>query len=388
MRKVKLYNKISPKGLSRFSSDQYQAADDIQNPDAILLRSHKLQESEITDSVLAIGRAGAGVNNIPIPYATQNGVVVFNTPGANANAVKELVLAAMLNASRNLLDANKYTQALEATDTLHKDVENMKKQYKGAELMGKKLGVVGLGAIGLMVANAAVSLGMDVYGYDPYLSVNRAWELSSTVKPALGLESMLRDVDFVSVHMPFTDSTKDFINETRLSYFKQDAILLNFSREEIVDNAALINALDKKQIKAYVSDFPCEALLGRDDVVFYPHLGASTDEAEDNCAVMIVDQVQNFLETGNIQNSVNFPACNVPLRSDAKRLVIINQNVPALISKITTLLADSINILDLTNKSKDEIAYTMIDYQGDITPELLQQLQAIEAVISVRSILV
>ena len=387
MKKIKVFNKIADKGLSKFPVSQYEQGSSLEQADAIILRSHKLKEAEIDNSVVAIGRAGAGVNNIPIDYASQKGIVVFNTPGANANAVKELVLAAMLTRSRNLFKAAMYTHNLVASEDMHKDVEDKKKQFKGSELYGKRLGVVGLGAIGLMVANAAVALGMQVTGYDPYLSVDRAWELSSDVKPAVGLESMLREVDFVSVHMPFTSDTASFINETRLSYMKKGSTLLNFSREEIVDHQALVRALDAQHISAYVSDFPSETLLGRDDVIFYPHLGASTQEAEDNCAVMIVDQVRRFIETGNITHSVNFPHCNVPLKPDAKRLTIINKNIPALISQITTVLADQgINIIELTNKSKSELAYNLIDYQGELQSDFITQLSEINGVISVRHI--
>lgn len=387
MSQVQIYNKISELGLKKFPLDRYELGSEMTSPEAILLRSHILEKDQIPDSVLAIGRAGAGVNNIPIDYATENGVVVFNTPGANANAVKELVLAALLNSSRHLNQAAAYTKALNPSKEMHKEVENMKKQFKGTELKGKRFAVVGLGAIGLMVANAAVELGMDVYGYDPYLSVNRAWELSSAVKPAAGLESMLREADFVTVHMPYTEDTKHFFNETRLSYLKSSAVLLNFSREAIVDNQALIKALDLKQLKSYVSDFPCEALINREDVIMYPHLGASTHEAEDNCAVMIVDQIRDFLETGSIVNSVNFPTCVLPLKAHSKRLVIINKNIPTLISKITTLLANNdINIVELTNKSRNDIAYNLIDVQGDLSEDILVQLRSIESVISVRLI--
>ena len=385
-KKVRIYNKISEAGLNLFSDEHYSYGPEITEPEAILLRSHKLKQEEIPDCVYAIGRAGAGVNNIPVEWASDKGVVVFNTPGANANAVKELVLSAMLLSSRNINNALRFVDTLDKKDNISELVEQQKKTFKGYELKGKCLGVVGLGAIGMMVANAAVSMGMTVYGYDPFLTVDRAWGLSQDVKPALGLESMMREADFVSVHIPYSEKTAGFISEERISYLKKGAVLLNFARDGVIDEKALLKRLDQEELR-YVTDFPTGEIIHKPGVIVYPHLGASTNEAEETCAVMVVKQIKDYLESGQIINSVNFPVCQMPLKPGLSRLAIINKNVPDVIRQITTVLADQqINIDEMVNKSKDAIAYSLIDFEGGLVEKQLDAIRQIESVIAVRQI--
>ncbi len=386
MFKVKTYNKISSKGLDLFEKDRYEVSADLSEPDAIILRSQKLHDETFSDSTLAIGRAGAGVNNIPIDRCSDQGIVVFNTPGANANAVKELVILGMLLAARNVVPALTFATSLKGQgDAVGPAVEKNKAQFVGYELKGKKLGVLGLGAIGLMVANAAVELGMEVEGYDPYLSVNRAWELSSAVKPAKSLEKMLKTSDFVTVHVPFSDKTKSFLNADRIKCLKSSAVLLNFSRDALVDEDALLEALNAKKVTTYVTDFPTDALLNHDRVVSIPHLGASTAEAEENCAVMIAKQMKDFLVNGNIQNSVNFPDCTLERSEGATRLVVVNKNVPNIIGTVSSTLAEyGVNIIEMTNKSRGDFAYNIIDFEGDLAETALKALNGVDGIIKTR----
>jgi len=389
MYKVLTHNKISFQGLDKFSRDKYEVASEIGHPDAIMLRSHKLSPEAIADSVTAIGRAGAGVNNIPVDNCTERGVVVFNAPGANANAVKELVIAGLLLSGRNILGGINYVKndgpGL-SEEELHKLVENGKKQYGGAELAGKTLGVVGLGAIGSLVAETGLMLGMKVLGLDPALSVDAAWRLSRDVEKVENMQTLLSKSDYISLHLPVLEATRNLINKELAESFKPGSVLLNFSREKLVDTPAIIDALDSGKLRGYISDFPMPELLGRDDVIQMPHLGASTAEAEDNCAIMIADQLIDFLENGNIKNSVNFPNTYLE-RSGVCRLAIINKNVPKMLGQILSVLADrDQNVADMINKSRGEIAYNLIDIEREPAEGLIAELEAIEGVISARMI--
>lgn len=393
MYKIQLLNTISTKGLSLLPANLYEADADMSNPDAILLRSHDMHAMEIPSSVKAIGRAGAGVNNIPIKALTQRGIPVFNTPGANANAVCELVIAAMLLGSRHLCEAWLYVSQLQTVGKqLETDIEQGKKQFVGSELIGKTLGIVGLGSIGVKVANAAISLGMHVIGYDPTITVNRAWELSSRVQQAHHLDDLLAAADFVTFHVPLIDATRNMINTSRLSIMKKGAVLLNFARDGIIDKDALLERLKHDQSLIYITDFPCALLKNHPRVISLPHLGASTHEAEENCAVMIVKQIRDFLEYGTITNSVNFP--NVDLSSqneNTDRFAIVNANVPNMVAQVSSVLAKAgLNISSLFNQSRDDIAYTVIDITTHLRNELLdsivRDLQNIDGVLQVRLI--
>ncbi|TCI03676.1 3-phosphoglycerate dehydrogenase [Corallincola luteus] len=388
MRKIRTYNQIASRGLDRFSRDSYEVGSEIAQPEAILLRSHKLTVDQIPDSVNAIARAGAGVNNIPIDECTHNGVVVFNTPGANANAVKELVLAGLLLSSRGICEGMQYVQALTETDPaiLNKEVEKGKKAYAGVELTGKTLGVVGLGAIGANVANMALELGMEVIGYDPAISVEAAWRLSSDVQRAENLGALLAKCDYVTLHVPAIEATKGMINSEALSSAKQGLKLLNFARGEIVDNDAMLAALEVGKVARYISDFPSLELLGNDKVSLLPHLGASTVEAEENCAIMGANQLVDFLENGNIKNSVNFPQIRME-RTHGYRLTFANDNVPKVLSQVLALLADmNINVIDLLNKSRNDIAYTILDIEQQPDAQLLAAVAGVEHVFHVRAV--
>lgn len=385
MLKVLTLNNISVVGLERLSRDRYEVASEIKNPDAILLRSYKMHDMDIPPTLQCVGRAGAGVNNIPVEKLSALGIPVFNAPGANANAVKELVVAAMLLAARNICQAWEYTKNLEGDDTtLNTQVEQGKKQYAGFELAGKTLGVIGLGAIGRQVASAAEALGMNVIGFDPGITVEGAWALSSTVDKAASVDDLMSKVDFITLHVPLIDATKNLINSSRLQLMKDGATILNFSRAGIVDDDAVLTALDKGKLNAYISDFPTNQTRNHSKVITLPHLGASTVEAEDNCAVMVADQIKDFLENGNIANSVNFPDAVMP-RTSSQRLAIANQNVPNMVGQITTKLADAkINILDLLNKSRGEVAYTLIDIEGNADSEVIEAIKSINGVLRVR----
>lgn len=384
--KIQTLNNISPLGLDRLPRDMYEVASDLNHPDAIMLRSHNMHDMELPDSVRAIGRAGAGVNNIPVDKMSKRGVPVFNAPGANANAVKELVLAGLLLASRNIVQAWDYVQKLEGSDEeLHKQVEAGKKQYKGVELPGRRLGVIGLGAIGVQVANSACDLGMSVLGYDPQITVNNAWRLHASVDQALSVDELLSRCDYVSIHVPLIDATRSLINEKSIKVMRKGAVLLNFSRDAIVDEAAVLAALDADHLGSYVCDFPTKASKNHPKVVALPHLGASTDEAEDNCAIMVADQLRDYLEIGNIRNSVNFPEAIMPPTDDAHRICVVNANVPNMVGQITSTLArHELNIADLLNKSKGDIAYTLVDVDSPVNESALDELRGIQGVLSVR----
>ena len=378
-------NNISAVGLKRLPAERYAVGAQMEAPDAILVRSHDMHKMDIPASVLAIGRAGAGVNNIPVPAMSKRGVPVFNAPGANANAVKELVIAGMLMAARNLPAALEFVRGLAGDDaTLHKRVEDGKKHFAGFELPRHTLGVIGLGRIGSLVADAAIKLGMNVLGYDPHITVDAAWSLPSQVKKANSVEEVLKASDFVTLHVPLADATRNLVNAERVKLMRHHAILLNFSREGIVDNEAVLAALAAKRLKCYVCDFPAERLTGQAGVIALPHLGASTREAEDNCAVMVADQVRDYLEHGNIVNAVNFPDV-VMAREAAYRVGIANANVPNMLGQISTAMAKAgLNIHNMLNKSRGEMAYTLVDVDSPVPAAALAALAGIAGVLSVR----
>jgi D-3-phosphoglycerate dehydrogenase len=385
MFKVLTLNNISVKGLQRLPRESYEVASEISHPDAILLRSYKMHDMEIPGTVAAIGRAGAGVNNIPVDQMTQRGVPVFNAPGANANAVKELVLAGLLMASRNISQAMRFASGLQGSDSeISAAVESGKKNFVGSELPSKTLGVIGLGAIGVRVANAALSLGMNVVGYDPLISVQSAWQLSSGVDQAVSVDHLFTQCDAVSVHVPLLDATRGLVNSERIKMMPKGSILVNLARGGICDDDAVLSALDSGRLKAYVIDFPTAALLAHPNVISFPHLGASTDEAEENCAVMVADSIRDYLQDGTVRNSVNFPEAVMP-RNGGSRITVANANVPNMVGQISTLLASAgLNIADLLNKSRGEVAYSIIDLDGGITDETLNAIRQIEGVLTLR----
>jgi D-3-phosphoglycerate dehydrogenase len=385
--KILALNHISQVGLRRLPGELYSVAKDVPDADAVVVRSADMHTMEVPRSVRAIGRAGAGTNNIPVAAMSRRGVPVFNTPGANANAVKELVLAGMLIAARNLVPALNYVGGLKGDDgTLHKLVEDGKKQFAGIELPGHTLGVIGLGKIGSLVANAAVSLGMNVLGFDPELTVEAAWSLSSQVKKAHSIDEVLKLSHFVTLHVPLVDSTRKLINGQNIEVMRGGAILLNFSREGIADEEAVAAALASQRLKCYVSDFPTSRLIGVAGAVALPHLGASTREAEDNCAVMVVEQLRDYLEHGNISNSVNFPTALLP-REGSFRLAITHANIPKMVAQISTHLGGcGLNIRNMLNKSKGELAYTLVDLDSDPRAGLMDELGRIDGVLGVRGL--
>ncbi|HXC37633.1 MAG TPA: phosphoglycerate dehydrogenase [Burkholderiales bacterium] len=385
---VLVLNQISPLGLKRLPSEHYNVGKDVAKPDAILVRSHDMHDMAIPDSVLAIGRAGAGTNNIPVKAMSARGVPVFNAPGANANAVKELVLAGMLLAARNLAPALGFVSGLrgskESEEALAKRIEDGKKQFAGIELPGHTLGVIGLGKIGSLVADAAIKLGMNVLGYDPEITVDAAWSLPSQVRKAHSIDEVLRASHFVTLHVPLVEATRHLINAGNVGSLRPEATLLNFSREEIVDASAVAAALEARKLKAYVTDFPAGALLGNPGVVALPHLGASTREAEDNCAVMVADQVRDYLENGVIQNAVNFPNVVMP-REAPYRLAIANSNVPNMVGQISSAMAGAgLNIHNMLNRSKGDMAYTLVDVDSVVKPEVISSIAAVQGVLGVR----
>jgi len=381
-------NNISARGLERLPRDRYEIASDLDRPDAILVRSADMHSTAIGDSVRAVGRAGAGVNNIPMAELSKRGIPVFNSPGANANAVKELVLAGLFLAARNICPAWSFSRSLSGDDhAIDEAVEKGKKKFVGFELPGRTLGVVGLGAIGVEVANSALALGMKVLGYDPQITVQRAWQLSSSVEQALSLDDLFARADAITVHVPLNDQTRKLVSDARLKLMKKSGIILNFARAAIVDDAAIVAALDAGRLHSYVCDFPNNALKDHAKVVTLPHLGASTGEAEENCAVMVAEQVRDFLENGNIRNSVNYPESVMPRAPNTTRIVIANSNVPNMVGQISTCLAAArINIADLLNKSRGEYAYTLIDTDGTVGDEILRQIRGIDGVLSARII--
>ena len=383
-RKILTLNAISARGLARLP-EHYTVGGDIADPDGILVRSANMHDMDIPASVRAIARAGAGTNNIPVKKLSERGVPVFNAPGANANAVKELVIAGMLLGARNIVPAIRFVEGLSGSDEeMHKATEAGKKAFAGSELPGRTLGVIGLGAIGSLVAEAAISLGMKVVGYDPAITVDAAWRLPSQVRRAENVEDVLRVADFVTLHVPLVDATRNLVNAQRLGAMRPGAVLLNFAREGVVDNAAVVEALDANKLHAYICDFPANALKGHAKVVALPHLGASTEEAEENCAVMVAEQLADYLENGNILNSVNFPNISMA-RESAFRLAIANANVPNMVGQISAALAAAgLNIHNMLNKSKGDMAYTLVDVDSAVSETVTSQLAAIEGVLAVR----
>ena len=387
MYKILTLNNISQLGLDRLPSDSYQVSDDASAPDAIILRSFKMHEMEIPDSLKAVGRAGAGVNNIPLDKMTSAGIPVFNAPGANANAVKELVVASLFISARNIHKSIEYVDGLEGDDaSMSKLVEAGKKKYAGFELPGRTIGVVGLGAIGRMVANTCVDLGMNVIGFDPGLTVDGAWQLSSEVKRANSVDEMLPNVDFLTVHVPLIDATRDLINSTNVSKLKDTAVVINLARGGIINDQAVCDALSADKLGYYVTDFPNNLTKQTKNVIGLPHLGASTGEAEDNCAIMVAEQVKSYLETGNIVNSVNFP--NVKLeRGTPHRLVVCNANVPNMVGQISTIMAEAnLNIHDMMNQSRGDIAYTIVDLDSEIPDSVVETIRQLDGIMIARAI--
>ncbi len=387
MYKILTLNNISVAGLEQLPRERYEIASEITHPDAILLRSYNMHEMDIPPSLKAVGRAGAGVNNIPVERMSTLGIPVFNAPGANANAVKELVIAGMLLASRNICQAWDFARTLEGDDAaIGKAVEAGKKNYAGFELPGRTLGVVGLGAIGRAVANAAVDLGMNVIGYDPGITIEGAWQLSAAVEKAPTVDALLAKVDYVTFHVPLVDETRNLINAERLKVMKDGVVILNFARNGIVDDEAVVAAIEEGKVYAYVCDFPNNLIKNHERVIALPHLGASTREAEDNCAIMVAQEVRDYLENGNIKNSVNFPEVNMP-RGEGYRLAVVNSNVPNMLGQISTVTAEAgQNIVDMLNKSRGELAYTLIDVDQPVNDDLITALEGIDGVLAVRAL--
>jgi len=378
-------NNIAAVGLKRLPADRYETGNQVGSPDAILVRSHDMHKMEIATQVKAIARAGAGTNNIPVKQMSARGIPVFNAPGANANAVKELVIAGMLIAARNLLPAAQFVAGLTGDDAaINKQVEDGKKHFAGVELPKRTLGVIGLGKVGSLVADAAIKLGMHVHGYDPHITVDAAWSLPSSVKKAHSVEEVLKNCEFVTLHVPLADATRGLISGERIKLMKHGAILLNFSRDGIVDNDAVLEGLSSKQLKCYVCDFPAQQLAGHAGVIALPHLGASTREAEDNCAIMVADQLRDYLENGDIRNAVNFPDVAMA-RESPFRVGIANANVPNMLGQISTAMAQAgLNIHTMLNKSKGEMAYTLVDVDSAVPPRVTEQIAGIKGVLAVR----
>lgn len=379
-------NPIADVGLNLFSAD-YAKVDDIKEADAALVRSASVHDMELGDKVVAIARAGAGVNNIPLDACAEKGVVVFNTPGANANGVKELVLAAMLYASRDLVGGIEWVQNNKDDANIAKTAEKEKKNFAGTEISGKKLGVIGLGAIGVLVANAATNLGMEVYGYDPYISVNAAWSLSGTVKHISNIDDIYRECDFITIHVPLLDSTKKMVNADAIAKMKPNVIVLNFARDLLVDEEAMVAALEEGRVKHYVTDFANPTVAGKKGCIVTPHLGASTAESEDNCAIMAVREIRDYLENGNIVHSVNFPDCSMGACITAGRIGILHKNVKGMIGQYTSVLGEAdVNVSDMTNKGRGDYAYSLIDVDSPVTDDVVEKLKAIDGVLKVRII--
>ena len=387
MFKILTLNNIAVEGLRHLPRERYEVASEIAHPDAVILRSYNMHDMDIPDTVAAIGRAGAGTNNIPVDAMSRRGVPVFNAPGANANAVKELALAGLLIGARNLCDASEYVKDLEQTgEALNKAVEAGKKRFVGFELPGRTLGVIGLGAIGVEVANAALDLGMKVVGFDPKMTVRNAWKMSAGVQHAEKLDELFQHADAVTCHVPLIDATRHMVNRDRLALMNDGAVLVNFARGGVVENDAVLEALDSGKLHAYVCDFPTPELIAHPKVVALPHLGASTGEAEANCAIMIAENLKDYLENGNIRFSVNFPECRLP-RMDAHRITIANANVPNMVGQISTALAEAeLNIEDLLNKSVGDLAYTIVDVNAPVADETLARIRAIDGVLALRNL--
>ncbi len=384
---IKTYNKISAAGLNRLAAKGYAYGDEVENPVGAIVRSASLHETEFPNSLLAIARAGAGTNNIPIDRCSEQGIVVFNTPGANANAVKELVIAGLLIASRRIVPAIEWAKGLKGNgEAVGKMVEKGKSAFAGPEISGKSIGVIGLGAIGVRVANAANHLGMKVYGYDPYLSVNAAWNLTHNAIHAIDIKEIFENCDYITIHVPLTPETKGFINAETIATMRDGVRILNFARGDLVNSTDILAALENGKVAAYVTDFPNDEILGHDGVIAIPHLGASTPESEDNCAGMAADELTDYIENGNITNSVNLPNTAMA-RSGEKRICIIHKNVPTMITKITQVLAaKGVNIENMLNTSKKQYAYTLLDVTGDITDDIANEIAALDDIIRVRVI--
>lgn len=384
MFKYHCLNPIAQVGLEKFS-EQYEMTEKIEEADGILVRSAAMHDMELPENLLAIARAGAGVNNIPLDKCAEKGIVVFNTPGANANGVKELVIAGMLLASRDVAGGIEWVKANAADENIAKDAEKAKKNFAGTEIQGKKLGIIGLGAIGVKVANVAKHLGMEVYGYDPYVSVDAAWNLSRDVKHVLHVEEIYAECDIITIHVPLMDATKGMINQDALGQMKDGVILLNFARDLLVDEKAVLESIQAGKVRKYVSDFPNPTTAGQEGCIVIPHLGASTEESEDNCAVMAVKQLKDYLENGNIANSVNYPKCDMGICEQAGRVAIFHKNIANMITKFTACFGDNnINISDMMNKSRGEVAYTMLDIETPASKEIIEKLQSIDGVFRVR----
>ncbi len=384
MYKYNCLNPIAGVGLDLFS-DEYAKVDELKDADAVLVRSAAMHDLELPDSLLAVARAGAGVNNIPLDKCADKGIVVFNTPGANANGVKELVFAGMLYAARDIVGGIDWCLENQNDENIAKTAEKQKKNFAGTEISGKKLGVIGLGAIGVLVANAATSLGMEVYGYDPYISVNAAWNLTRSVKHVTNVEDIYRECDFITIHVPLLDSTKKMINADAIAMMKPTAIVLNFARDLLVDEEAMVDALAKGKVHKYVSDFPNTTTVGAKGCIVTPHLGASTAESEDNCAIMAVREIRDYLENGNIVHSVNFPDCNMGACTTAGRIGILHKNEKGIIAKFTTVLGDAdVNVSDLTNKGKGDYAYSLIDVDSVVADDVVEKISKLDGVLRVR----
>lgn len=384
MFQINCLNPISKVGLENLTTD-YKINDNVNDADAILVRSASMHEMEFSDKLVAVARAGAGTNNIPCDKCAEQGIVVFNTPGANANGVKELVLAGMLLASRDITGGIDWVKENQDDENVAKTAEKAKSKFAGTEIAGKKLGIIGLGAIGVKVANAAIHLGMEVYGYDPYLSVNAAWSLSRDVKHVYNLDDIYTNCDFITVHVPLMDATKHMINKDAINKMKDGVIILNFARDLLVDEAEVLKGIAAKKVRKYVTDFANPTVVGQEGCIVMPHLGASTEEAEDNCAKMAVQQMMNYLENGNIINSVNYPACDMGICTKAGRVAVFHKNVANMITKFTACMGEAgINISDMTNKSKGEVAYTMMDIETPVNDEIVAKLNAIDGVFRVR----
>ena len=379
-------NPIAEVGLNLFD-DNYEKTYTMDDAQAVLVRSAAMHDLTFSDKLYAIARAGAGVNNIPLDRCAEEGIVVFNTPGANANGVKELVIAGMLLASRDVVGGIRWVQSVAGEADIAKMAEKQKKAYAGCEIAGKKLGVIGLGAIGVKVANAATHLGMEVYGYDPYISVNAAWELSRSIKHANTAEEIYQNCDYITIHVPLMDSTKKMINQAAMEQMKDGVVILNFARDLLVDEEALLVEMEAGKVKKYVTDFPNPTVAGKDGVIVIPHLGASTEESEDNCAVMAVEEVMDYLKNGNIRNSVNYPNCDMGECKAVARVAVLHRNIKGMISKYSAVMGDAdINISDMTNKSRGDYAYSLLDLESPVTPEVVKALGDIEGVLKVRVI--
>ncbi len=386
MYKYHCLNPIADIGLNQFT-EEYAAVDNAEHADAILVRSASMHDMEFDKELKVIARAGAGVNNIPLDRCAEEGIVVFNTPGANANGVKELVIAGMLLASRDVIGGIDWVKEHEDDSDVAKAAEKAKKAFAGCEIEGKKLGVIGLGAIGVLVANTASNLGMKVYGYDPYLSVDAAWKLSRSIYHAKTVEELYQECDYITIHVPAMDSTKGMIDKEAINLMKKDVVVLNFARDVLVNEEDMVEALESGKVKKYVTDFPNPRITGVKNTIVIPHLGASTEESEDNCAKMAVKETMDFLENGNIRNSVNYPNCDMGCRGEKTRITILHRNVPNMIGQFTSILADAkINISDMTNKSKKEYAYTMIDVEGEVTEDVTDRLNKVNEVLRIRVI--